>query len=720
MPKLDPGGGGAENPEIVGDTGTKTKPGPDVRALPPGVDDPKNLPGGPTRPSDVDMPPGFEPPDSSGGGGGGGGGGTGGGDRPRTPAGPGIDPGDAAVQPSAMKTKQPPGEPANLDRVSPATRARIQQQRRTFLEQQAESLSGRVPGDVDPSRLRANVRRIDGELVFVGGATSDLRRDIGTRFDRFYKRTFGTSRPSQSDFGPGGEAAEVGEALEVREDLAERAREELDAPGFELGDELAIEREGDTLSVGLTPQGRRFAIKDRLARQGEIELGTQEAAVPLGGQFGLPETIETETRTREITDLDQLKFDEEGNLVDVAPPPDATLSENIAELESKGVPTAPAVGLAGSLSLVESGASVGGAAASAFSENVGEPLVEVGGDVLGLGQDVALRSLAGKSPLEAFSDPDVQAAAGDVVRGEKAEQQQANFAEVLGEKGSQAVTSIPEIALGLPEAAETGVKTAGEAGAFAVQNPLEESVVATGSETKRVGTEVAVGALDRPFVTTGQLIATGGVFKAARAAGPRISATTRAAIQPGEELLGKGGAATFARASSAAESAGLSRTASALETTGKVGFPRGEPLFASEEAAILVGSKALGAGRRGAGRVRQGLPSVEIETEAPSIENAPTLESFQGELVPRVGFEVDRGSVNVETDAGALGRFDPAGRLRRGNLGTLRHCRGAGGHPARHSKSPHGRDRHRSGRRRARVSRCRRTRTHSHAVREPA
>ena len=171
-------------------------------------------------------------------------------------------------------------------------------------------------------------------------------------------------------------------------------------------------------------------------------------------------------------------------------------------------------------------------------------------------------------------------------------------------RGLTGLADVPGTALGLAAGAGFAGARLGEAARgdpmLAAQRTQEaaEAAVARGVEAAR----------ERPVETgaalTASLVGSAGVFGAASAAGRGAGTATRLAIQPGEELIGRGGfAATRAvRGERAAERL----------------FPMQEPLIFSEEAALRAGRAGLQRIQQADVRVRgvgAGVPALEVEFE---------------------------------------------------------------------------------------------------------
>jgi hypothetical protein len=167
-------------------------------------------------------------------------------------------------------------------------------------------------------------------------------------------------------------------------------------------------------------------------------------------------------------------------------------------------------------------------------------------------------------------------------------------------QGAGTIADVPGTALGLEAAgrfgaARLGEVAAGEPGqafettAEAADRAVSEAVRAFEEDPVRVGTQLGAS-----------LALSAGAFGAASAIGPRAGTAARFAIQPGEELLGRGGfAATRAVRG---------------EPTAQRFFPNQEPLIFSEEAALRAARRFRGADVNVRG-VGAGIPALELELE---------------------------------------------------------------------------------------------------------
>jgi len=182
--------------------------------------------------------------------------------------------------------------------------------------------------------------------------------------------------------------------------------------------------------------------------------------------------------------------------------------------------------------------------------------------------------------------------------------------EAIGRFGAE---RIGEVATG---EADTAIQTTTET----AERAISEGIRAFEEEPVRLGTQVV-----------GSLALSAGAFGAASAVGPRAGTAARFAIQPGEEILGRGGfAATRAvRGERAAQRF----------------FPNQEPLIFSEEAALRTARRFRGADVRVRG-VGAGIPALEVELET---ETEPEIDrdAFETETL-LVESERLRGEVEEE------------------------------------------------------------------------
>jgi len=178
--------------------------------------------------------------------------------------------------------------------------------------------------------------------------------------------------------------------------------------------------------------------------------------------------------------------------------------------------------------------------------------------------------------------------------------------EEAAARSSLSLLNVPQTALGLAGAGEFAGARLGE-----VARGEEERAF----ETTEEAAEQAVGAAEeavreRPFETAGavagSLALSGGLFGAASRIGPRAGGVTRAAIQPGEELIGQVG--------------GRTTRAVAGERAAERLFPQNEPVFLSEETVLRGVERGVQAGVDLADRTTvrgfgAGFPALEVETE---------------------------------------------------------------------------------------------------------
>jgi len=193
-------------------------------------------------------------------------------------------------------------------------------------------------------------------------------------------------------------------------------------------------------------------------------------------------------------------------------------------------------------------------------------------------------------------------------------------------RGAGAIADVPGTALGL-----AGIgQFVGERGVEVATGEADEAVAET-TAAFETGLEAAREAVtERPvqtFTTLGSsLVLSAGAFGAASAVGSRAGTAARFAIQPGEELLGRGGFAA---------TRGLRGEAAAQRF-----FPQQEPLIFSEEAAIRAGNRVLDRARAADVQVRgigAGVPTFEVEFEqedATREMQQRLLEAEQRRIVP--------------------------------------------------------------------------------------
>lgn len=174
------------------------------------------------------------------------------------------------------------------------------------------------------------------------------------------------------------------------------------------------------------------------------------------------------------------------------------------------------------------------------------------------------------------------------------------------------VASIPTIPLTLPSTAVRGTEFAGTGAQEIAAGRGEEFAGEVGRAAEQAVVDAVDYAQENPYRTgglaVGSLAASAVTMGGAAAVSTRAGLASRVAIQPGEELLGYGGSAAFSRTASGLSRAsralpddavgrGTGRLASGFERGGEVLFPRNEPLFFSEEAAIM-GARRLSRGVR--------------------------------------------------------------------------------------------------------------------------
>ena len=262
---------------------------------------------------------------------------------------------------------------------------------------------------------------------------------------------------------------------------------------------------------------------------------------------------------------------------------------------------------------------------------------------------------AGEDPEVDFDIPEVDVReeleeASEAIRGEfqEAPPDIANIGEVIAtgaepefiepggfrtgvSQGVGGIVDVPGTALGLEAIGRFGAERAGE-----VARGEPGVAIETTTETAERAISAGIQAFEEDPVRVGtqvgaSLLVSGGAFGAASAIGPRAGTAARFAIQPGEEILGRGGfAATRAVRG---------------EPTAQRFFPNQEPLIFSEEAAIRAAQRLQGADVRVRG-VGAGVPALEVELET---ETEPEIdrEAFETETL-LVESERLRGEVEEE------------------------------------------------------------------------
>ncbi|MHB9286613.1 hypothetical protein ACKVMT_06190 [Halobacteriales archaeon Cl-PHB] len=383
----------------------------------------------------------------------------------------------------------------------------------------------------------------------------------------------------------------------------------VETSGLDPGEDFVISAEDGQYRASLTPTGKERVTTSKLVQEGEISVDGQSADVP---GFG---TISTGELTIPITDVSQLEFNEQGELVDVRAPPEQTYGENVDELERKGIPGPAASFLAGSKATVEGTGDLAAETGEIFGDVVVTPTSEVAGDFADLGEQIIEGGTAMRSPGEAGDIGDVVTAAKDIVRGEQDEQGPETVSETATQKLTTGGLNLVRAGIELPQTVATTTEIAGEAGAFAVENPLDESVQAAAGTGEKFAERVIAQSVNNPLKTVGSLGGSAAIFKAANAVGPQTGLAARAAIQPGEELLGYGGYGVTSRVAGTG--------------TAKRLFPNKEPLIFSEEAAIRGVQTTGSLVRRSTGRAGTAASGWRSGVEVPTRKDIN--EFFEGE-----------------------------------------------------------------------------------------
>lgn len=480
--------------------------------------------------------------------------------------------------------------------------AQYRQELDQAVEQRAENIEAQFSPDV-PAAAGAAATGIFG---FAGGAaTRSAEAAQPLRVDPDEDLTVQTDESGQVRITPTESFEEDLTRLErsrAQSQFEDRLEEETGAD-LDPGEDFTVEETEEGYRAELTEAGERaLVVEDApgplegiagsvLGPPGDFEQGLRRAAGDAGDRvFGPPGDVE-----RGIRDF----------VSPVTDPVTGPPGEFERGLRSAGSDLAsPITGPAGQLEqdIVE-GADE---AATFVQEEYVDPYAE------GLATVSAAPTRAAAAGAGALGLEGVESALGDVAGG----------SEYVVEGVSRgAGSALPFLIRGPSNIQRLGETTAGAA-EFAVTEHPADTFEATGEAAAGATREIAEQGFTQPAFLAGQLVGTGGTFAAARRVGPRTSGVTRAAIQPGEELLGRVGArATPGRA-------------------GDVLFPRGEPLFASEEAAMAVGSRAASGvrsgGRRAAEAARRAeLPSVEATLPSSPIRRQRVLteEGLESEIV---------------------------------------------------------------------------------------
>lgn len=425
------------------------------------------------------------------------------------------------------------------------------------------------------------------------------------------RRTIDVTAVSTADLGEDN-AREVRDAVDFQErvstiDLAgdqqeQRAAEQLETQMDERGDFVA-----STITLGAVTDlegpdlGPEDVTVERTGRRREVSLSAQ----------GREQLITRQLEQRGI-DPDRATFDDQGRLEDVS------ADTNIVADDQGG----DVIGSVANFAEEQVGDRVAAGGRFAY-ENAVVPTASFTGDVAQGAIETATPGVdtsqyLGEATGAGGEDSIQQTVTGGV------------------EGAGRLVTTVPA---GLPNTAIRAGKTGVEAAEFAAENP-EEAPGAAAAAGTAFAAQTLRQAANNPAQTVGSLVGSGAVFRAASAAGPRVSAAARYTIQPGEEILGS----TLNRAGNAVPG----------RNVGDRLAPGGEPVVFSEEATIRTGKRVAAGAGRAAGRAREVAPSVEVDVSGPRIEDAPRFEEFQGKLEPRVGFNVEQPEVGVNVDASEL------------------------------------------------------------------
>jgi len=264
--------------------------------------------------------------------------------------------------------------------------------------------------------------------------------------------------------------------------------------------------------------------------------------------------------------------------------------------------------------LIDSITGTSEAGAQFLRERVTTPAAEITGDVADIavtGADVSRRlAPIGGGEEITFQEAQTQATetVGDVLRGEEQEVQPTSPLESGTENLTRGVLETGPMVVAGPATVESLAETGIEAGEFTAEAIAEEGAVEGTQESLAAGAEAGEAVVgetveqvrEQPLFTAGTLVGT--------AAG--VGAATRV-------------------------SSGFGRG---------VTYGQLDP----ENIALAGGARLAQGARRTPGRLRD--IDVPVSVERGSIESAPRITEFQGGTAPRLGFDVETPSVELETD----------------------------------------------------------------------
>lgn len=342
---------------------------------------------------------------------------------------------------------------------------------------------------------------------------------------------------------------------QVNRQLADRGVE----ADFDIGQDIQIGDEGD---VSLSADARQQAITEQVLDRGSVSVTEQSADVPFTDQ-----QLGGEERQIDVESSEQLRFNEQGQLVDVQPQdetlPIPVLGPGLSRLANRW---------------------------SAAGEAVYDTVLQPTGTALGQ---------AASAPLVLSS-------------GIVGDEESAERAIERGEKLGQGATGIIRAGFEAPQFAETAGILGIEAGQYVADEGIVEGAAAAGATGVAAAEDIAVASINNPYRTAGQLVGSSAIMGAAAAVGPQTGLASRLAIQPGEEIIGYGGNFLTRQVSPGA--------ASRL-------FPNNEPLIFSEEAAIRTAKAGGRRIRNLGGRATSAVDDVPVRT--PDLDRLPDVEVEQ-------------------------------------------------------------------------------------------
>jgi hypothetical protein len=400
----------------------------------------------------------------------------------------------AGIGPSQIEVRYLPDENQVVGRPSGEAYEglidRIEQERQ---EELAEDLS-RGPGpEVEPWQIDTEVVGEGQDVQVIASAPSDVLGDL-------YRASPGAAGPTDPSVratdvftGAPGAAAPTGDEIErgqdqvedVEQRVADQLRDDIDAPGFEVGDEIAIEREDGEVTAQLTPQGRRFYFRNVAAREGELA-------------------------GRRVTDLDQIEFGPRGYVENVDEPPinpggrggeSGGLVEDLVFSGPLGFAAAQPEEAA---ALLEGVRDTSQEAADRVQTTLFEPVAEGFGDFYSARPGGIASGEYDADEADALSDLYAYRPGG-VASGELEDVEGDEIDTPAGQAAAGVGRGALDVTVGAPGNLVTIGATAGAGGAFAVENPNVAAPAAAAFGTT-LAAQTAESAATQPYRFGGALV----------------------------------------------------------------------------------------------------------------------------------------------------------------------------------------------------------------------